>query len=289
MRVVELLSGADQHPQGSSPRLDGFAGLRAAGFAETPIGGYLVLPPRHVRRPHAGTPEVSMHPQVPAQLPGVLSVVLAGALALFALGGPASCLCDTKPGVDRFAYTKTSAMVVASGVHPSTAPVAAQTAAPSEPAQQLEARPAVPQGAAGMSAISTSAIEGPAYLRPAFARRAGTLPPRMLALAATAPEPIKLVAAPMAGGADAASPPVLAVTTPSTPAIIAADVEPEPDAKAHRATSRAATAHSARRRASSARHSNARSAGVKKIKRAPRWAQQMFENPWQNTAFSYVR
>jgi hypothetical protein len=149
---------------------------------------------------------------------------------------------------------------------------------------------------AGSSPISTSALPPPAEepVREALARsaRLGVLPTRIEALTDAKPKPIRLAAASPADDLLIPTLPMVEIETPDAAGATA--VEPEPQAASDTQTAREPVV-SKRRNRSALRARKARSnadpasVAAKRYARAPRWAQQMFETPWQSKAFSYIQ
>lgn len=288
MRVVYLRDGADRSIEALAALLHDFAAIKAAGAAAPRIGGYRVLRPRRVAR--ALAPTIARAAGARVRATGFLTVLFVGGLGLAGLAGPASCPCDPAPGASvsaeassgahglaRFAYMREAELVVASASEPPELSAAVHE----EPA---EARPAP---------ISTSAIEPPdkATVHDGYAlsRSSGGLPAKIEELADAAPKPIKLAA--LSDGEPAPMPPVVVAGTPPIPEVAAVDAVADPAAERRLGQKRMPS----RRRNIATRPPRTRSAGLSapnagsRVKRGqvPRWAQKMFETPWQTKAFSY--
>jgi hypothetical protein len=261
MRAVERRVSTDRLTEGV---MDDFAAPRAGAIADPAFGGYRVMRhrPRANRRPLRSRP----FPAFGATRGGTgsfLTLLLAGGLGLAVLAGPASCPCDltgaagaaaastSKRSAARFAYSpQAENLLGGTGRWPS-----------------------------GASPISTSAIE------PATAHSAhiGALPATIEDVSDSAPKPLRLAAV---TESDAATLPVIEVENPPMPEILAIEAKTGIGAEEKPATHRHKTArHHARGRA--VRAANAYAASIDKLRRAPRWAQQMYVTPWQSKAFSY--
>jgi hypothetical protein len=271
MRVVEYTA---------LTRMDGFAALDAAPLSGPGIGGFRFVRARRAERTGLRALVLERIRERIAggrlRVTGSLAVLFVGSLTLAVIAcgpRPAPPLAKARDAhaLSRFAYTRAT---------PAGGSQAGDTVKLPELAAVIE-----PAHAAGTSPISTSALP-PA--RDASARFA--LPTKIEPLADTRPSLVRLAAA---GGADEFIPllPMVEVVTPEAPE---ADpmLPPEPTVKNKREIRRdRATRHKhstprARRAKSGVTPSGA---APKKIVRAPRWAQQMFDTPWQSTAFSYIR
>ncbi len=287
MRVVELWARTKASPAGVLTRLDDFAALHGAPTADPAIGGFRIVRPRPAQRSRFGARGFRWIGETRLHTSGSLSVLLIGGLALAVLAGPASCPCDPAHGaaasvaaasdaqlLSRFAYTRASAIDL-----------------PSE----TQGDRALPQLAAlevpvGTSPISTSAIT-PA--RETFARpdHPGVLPTKIEALTDQAPKLIQLAAADPTDEMLVPTLPMVEVATPETPEAIPGERQTEPavteiEQRAEHVVSRR------HHHALHARRANAKgpsASDIAKYKRVPRWAQQMFDTPWQSKAFSYIR
>jgi hypothetical protein len=151
--------------------------------------------------------------------------------------------------------------------------------------------------AVGSSPITTSALP-PAARAPARAMLAkpahlGILPPRFEMLADAPPRLVRLAAAAPEGELVPVLPMVEIVTLspPDDPDAAGPNSEPSSeaapgsDAEPVRAMPKPRAASTSRLRKALSKSSS----GSKKTQRPPRWARQMFDNPWQSSAFSYVR
>jgi hypothetical protein len=146
------------------------------------------------------------------------------------------------------------------------------------------AKPDIPAQASSAQAspISTSAI---APLRPARAPdlRAGLLPARIVPLKAAVPQWIHLAASGTIVGNDRGLR-LVEVPASSLPKVVALERGPKVAGFSATAPAPARGTHLHRQ---ATRHAAVSAAKIGR--RAPRWAHQMFDNPWQSTAFSYVR
>jgi hypothetical protein len=272
--------------------LDQFAALRSYTNAPASIGGYRVLRPRQ----EAGAPKLS--PALAAlararlRITGFLSAIFVGGLGLAVLAGPANCPClgefvaatehtaTPRPAsVSRFAYRQPAAVIAAGelAAHFAGDLPMLSTAALLEPDDSI-----------GVSPITTSAT-GPSRDAPALASddlapaRVGRLPTKIEPLADVGPTTIRLA---NAANIESDAVPTLPAVTVDTPAIAeVAAIEAE---GAH-----AGKAYTSRGAAKAKMHRNGTHASKVQVKgskvpgQAPRWAQQMFETPWQTKAFSY--
>jgi hypothetical protein len=265
--------------------MDDFAELRANRAALPAIGGYRILRPRPVRRPPTRSQTLQRLAGARLRATGFLSVLFIGGLGLAVLAGPANCPCHSRLAaapetlrdarlVSRFAYTKAAAFGTDAEL-----PVLSM-AAIVEPDDDL----------AGTSPISTSAIAPPSKERArdgaaARARVAG-FPSEIETLSDAAPKLVRLAAASPAESDLTPTLPVVEITAPAEPEIVAVDVKPDQNAgpkHASRQRNRAAA------RARRAKLNAAKATPSMKVARAPRWAQQMYATPWQSSAFSYIR
>ncbi len=139
------------------------------------------------------------------------------------------------------------------------------------------------------SSISTSAIDpaatGPqreAYAAPAHI---GALPAMIEPVSDAGPKPLRLAALSLTDSDIAPTLPAIEVATPPLPEVLAIEAKPDNAAGTHRAHKHTSLRHHARRAA--AHKASSYAAGIEKLRRAPRWAQQMYVSPWQSKAFSY--
>lgn len=281
MRVVELHAGPGAFVQSAPAHAD--EQWRFGAFAQTTIGGYLVLRRQSTRRRlrsrlaplftlgHAAVRRVGIgHATVRriateraavrrAQMCGVMGMAIVSAFALLTVGDPADCHnCDKS--MARLAYAKELPIVLPPGV----------------------------------SLISTSAIKVSALPPRQLERRASLLPAKITPLTEAAPPRIRLASALPIPGASTRAPgnatvlTALDVAMPDLAEIVAVDsgsgtkvagyvaTTDEPRPTHHRQPRRLSKHHSV---------SSASPSG----RRAPRWARQMYDTNWQGTTFSYVR
>jgi hypothetical protein len=261
MRVVEYTA---------LTRMDGFAALDAAPLSGPGIGGFRFVRARRAERTGLRALVLERIRERIAggrlRVTGSLAVLFVGSLTLAVIAcgpRPAPPLAKARDAhaLSRFAYTRATP---AGGSQAGDSVKLPELAAVIEPAH-----------AAGTSPISTSALP-PA--RDASARFA--LPTKIEPLADTQPSLVRLAAA---GGADEFIPllPMVEVVTPEAP-----EAETNSEIRHDRATRHKRSTLRTRRAKSGVTPSGA---APKKIVRAPRWAQQMFDTPWQSTAFSYIR
>jgi hypothetical protein len=276
MRVVEYRSEADASAEAVLTPMDDFAALRANRAALPAISGYRILRPRPVRRPAAPSQTLQRLAGARLRATGFLSVLFFGGLGLAVLAGPANCPCHSRLAaapetlrdtrlVSRFAYVKAAAI----NADPELPMLS--MAALVEPGDTITTSMAT-------SPISTSALPPP-KLESARARVAG-FPAAIEALPAAAPKLVRLAA--VSPPEDDLTPtlPVVEVTTPAE----VIKVEPDQDSRPKHA-SRQRNRNAARR----ARINAAKAKASTKVAQAPRWARQMFDTPWQSSAFSYIR
>ena len=296
MRVVEFRALSTAAPAGMLTCLDGFAALHGVMATDPAIGGFRIVHPRRTRSAAAWTRALHRLTAPRLHVSSSLAVLFTAGLAAAVLAGPASCPCAPETGdtieltrsgdataLARFAYMRASAVEVASAERAESLP---QLVALAEPASTME-----------FSSISTSALPTP-DTRPEQAvvhepAHLGLAPPSVETIAA-APPRIRLAAAAPEAGELAPLLPMVEIVTPNDepealnveptpqfapetahPASVAAEIEPQ----------KARSKRTHRTRKSRAR----KAAPPSKVARAPRWAQQMFDNPWQSSAFSYVR
>ncbi len=309
MRVVEYrVLAAAGSPVGGLTPMDGFAALDRPLSADAAIGGFRIIRPRPVEVAAATVGDTRRSTSARLHASGTLSVLFIGGLALAVLAGPASCPCNSARtdaasvavasharGLSRFAYTRAAAIDIASDapapVELWDAPVGTAGAADGEN-RTLPQLAAVIEPDAGTSPISTSALpraeDDPIDKLLAAPAHLGALPTGIETLADAAPKPIRLAAA----AVDEVVPmlPLVEITTPDAPEVIPIESAPKAATETDVQPERAKPEPHARRslRGRRARAHAARSAYAKLV-REPRWAQQMFETPWQNSAFSYVR
>ena len=289
MRLVEYMD----LPQasGALTGLDGFAEL-AGGLGPDPaIGGFRVMRPRVSQRTRIKARILRRTAGMRLRASGSLSVLFTGGLALAVLAGPASRPCDplhTAPplaaGSDARALSEL-ADTHASQIELARTPAAQGREDPLTELAALDPNPAA--RAEAPSPIETAAIPA---VRTSRARlvglaRLGALPSKIDTLAAAKPEPIHLAAAAPAADVPAPLLPVIEVSTPDQ--LATATAADETHTRHKRTISKRRRTRT--QRARGARSSDPAVIAAQKYARAPRWAQQMFDNPWQSKAFSYIR
>jgi hypothetical protein len=291
MRVVEYRVRTDAAPEAALTPMDDFAALRSNRAALPAIGGYRILRPGAGRR-RARSQTLQRLAGARLRATGFLSALFVGGLGLAVLAGPANCPCNSGLAaapqtlrdarlVSRFAYVK------AAGTDADAELPMLSMAALVEPGDDASASMSP---AMGFSPISTAAIapldnERARDTYAARARVAG-FPAKIEALSEAPPRLVRLAAASPPEDDLTSLQPIVVITTPAAPEVIAVDVEPDPDAAAkHVSKPRSRSASRARR----ARLSAAKAGTSTQVARAPRWAQQMFDTPWQSSAFSYIR
>jgi hypothetical protein len=243
---------------------------------------------------------------------GTLSVLFVGGLGLAVLAGPASCPCDrtvvasaevpdSPPSLSRFTYAIASAAaehgLPRASVQLNAAPIAGEGLPTLSNVAMLE--PEEPEEPAGTSPITTSAIDTLAARAASPPSHIGLLPATPEALSDNSPKVIQLATAATGDGAELAPvlPPVV-VDTPLTEIEVvdpdsreeepAAESAPERKRPRKQASPRkhdTHKAHNARARAPVASTKPDRA----KLAKVPKWARQMFDNPWQSKAFSYIQ
>lgn len=288
MRVVEYRAGTDASAEAALTPMDDFAALRANRAALPAIGGYRILRPRPVRRPPAPSRTLQRLASARLRATGFLSVLFVGGLGLAVLAGPANCPCHARLAaapetlrdarlLSRFAYMK------AAPIDPDAALPMLSMAALVEPYE-------APGSSMGASPISTSAIaplgKEPARDADTWRARVAGFPAKIETLSEAAPKLVRLAAASPPEDDLTPTLPVLVITTPAAPEVTAVEVKADQDAAPeHASRQRNRSASRARR----AKRKAAKAGASIKVAGAPRWAQQMFDTPWQSSAFSYIR
>lgn len=293
MRAIAVK--AETATQSFAQVLDQFAALRSYTSAPAAIGGYRVLRPRQAARAAELSPALAALARARLRITGFLSVIFAGGLGLAVLAGPANCPClgefaaatehspaPRRDDVSRFAYMQPAAVIAAGelAAHFAGELPMLSTAALLDPDESI-----------GVSPISTSATTP---LRDAPARasddlapaRIGRLPLKIEQLADVAPTLIRLAAAGNIENDAVPTLPAITVDAPAMPEVIAVEAEREHTGKTY--TSRGRMAAKAKMRSGSISRPKAKQQSATKVAgKVPRWAQQMFETPWQTKAFSY--
>jgi hypothetical protein len=287
--------------------LDQFASLRSY-TNEPAVGGYRVLSAKRTAQRAkkkivpAATALGSMVRASRLQVSGSLSLLFIGSLGLAVLAGPANCPCGDdaeRTSLARLGYVENAHLVSARDVakQPTFLPEL-KTAAVVEP---IKTEPAVAPtesaigeapGAIGESPITTSAVE-PAH-ETVIAKsdgvrtlNAGALPP-IEPLADAGPTVRVAAATPDVSNDASPALPVISARSPTTPKVVVSkhddDADEAPRAKRKKKNMRAYRSPVAK----ADRHAQ-RPGGEQVVKRAPKWAQQMYATPWQMQAFSYTR
>jgi len=288
MRVVEYRAGTDVSVAPVLTPMDDFAALRANRAALPAIGGYRILRPRPVRRPPTRSHTLQRLASARLRATGFLSVLFIGGLGLAVLAGPANCPCHSRFAAapetmrdarlaSRFAYVKAAAIDADSELPMLSMATLVESYDALDPSM-------------GASPISTSAIVPPSKEparggSAAWSRVAG-LPAEIETLSDAAPKLVRLAAASPPEPDLTPTLPIVEMTTPAEPEVIAVDVKPDQDAGPKHTSRRH---HRSAARARRARLNAAKANAPIKVARAPRWAKQMFETPWQSSAFSYIR
>jgi hypothetical protein len=247
---------------------------------------------------------------------GFLSVIFVGGLGLAVLAGPSSCACaipsslqaqqtaaaTESPDVSRFAYMQVAA-------HTDDA---ADTETPSRPSEQPAVQPASraadelasrfagsapraktaaalpPDETIGVSSISTSAIRTRDTLErrdDVAPQKPDRLPAKIEPIADEAPAKIRVAAAAPIDSDVVDTLPAVDVAPPQVPTEVAAEAE-----RKYTPSARTRVANKSKPRRPTkilGYKSGVLPASIKTGKTAPRWAQKMFDNPWQTKAFSY--
>lgn len=301
--------------------LDQFAALRSYAADAPAVGGYRVLAPRlTVRTMRAPSPgAIAAIARARMRLTGFLSVLFVGGLGLAVLAGPANCPCANtfavaeESSIARLGYVDNADMLTTRESQSELPPlstaalVAPDTSAAATPAADISpisepnaaAAPATVAEAkdASSSPITTSSLEQP-RAAPVVAGDDLTVAdghrlPRAEQLADRPPVPVRLAAAPSTESDVPPTLPVVEVSTPPPMAITATDAEDASVAKPQKQSVRKRVARTERAKRSVRAY---RTPAVAKKKASPtdptpppKWAQQMFNNPWQSEAFSYTR
>lgn len=268
--------------------LDEFAALRSYSNAPA-VGGYRVLTAKgHAKRSTAArAPRAAAalariaHARI--RLTGSLSVLFIGGLGLAVLAGPANCPCSLdanlaqRSSLTRLGYVENADFVRTREEMAREAKLPAlAVAAVVEPAES----------AVGVSPITTSALvpsqEVPAMKREALGTVSAAMLPPIEPLADLGPT-VRLAAA---SNIESDVPPELPVITVQTPPdrILANSSDDEkPRVKRKRAL------RAYRTPIAKSERQGTRPGDEQLVKRAPKWAQQMYVTPWQMQAFSYTR
>jgi hypothetical protein len=297
MRVVEYDNWGTS-PESVLKLSADFARLDADAHADPAIGGFRILQPRPVQRQWAWRPAS----RLPAS--GFLATVLIGGFGLAVLAGPATCPCGTLPSAQQTAATAPLArLAYANGTvsdlgdrlraHPIT-PAKVQlpklvtvalhrpTAAPTEPeAPTLFASP-ISTAAIPIEAPATETrLSGPP-------ERTGLLPGKIVSLSDTAPKPVQLAAVAPADSVTVQQLSVTDMTMQKTPELPHMKPKVPPVAKASHKP-QVVTHAKPRKDYRAAPETTQRLTRRERARRSPRWSQQLYANPWQTKAFSYLR
>jgi len=268
--------------------LDQFAALNSYSSDPIAVGGYRVLSSqraaqRDTYRTSLPAPSVTKRAGARVRWTGSLSVLFIGGLGLAVLAGPANCPCTSA-----FAVAKQSSLQRLGYVQNARTMTEREfEAAPAVDLSALSATALIEpeREVSGVSPISTSALE-PLRDVPAVqsddvpATSPGRLPVKIEEVADAGPEPVRLAAASNVETDVPPTLPAIEVATPPASDITAVDTEREPLAASRTKKRRAYRTPPTLR---------AKSKKVGEPQRSPKWAQQMFVNPWQTAAFSYTR
>jgi len=289
MGVVEFRVLSAASSSGALARLDSFAALRVGPVFDPSIGGFRFVPAKEARR-------ALLMRRISRRLARPLPLLFIGALAVAILARPSS---EPHAAMSRDAETPARLSYAQPSISSEAHVRVTMGEAPAgmgmmgDPAARLElAALGEASFAAGSSPITTSTLPPAAgaalhELR-AEPAHVGLLPPGSETLADAPPVLVRLAAVTPADGELVDVLPTVDGPTPSGSSAVAPGPESETahgaEAKSERAVTKPREASPRLRRA----RSRSRPAS-KKVGRPPRWAKQMFDNPWQSSAFSYVR
>ncbi|CAN1722240.1 conserved protein of unknown function [Hyphomicrobium sp. 1Nfss2.1] len=268
---------------------DQFAAVRSYSSAPA-VGGFRLLSPkttaaRKAKRAFAPSPAaIAALARARMRLTGFLSVLFVGGLGLAVLAGPATCSCTVGAmtaqanSLTRLGYIENAHFIAA------REQLAPETAIP---ALSL-AKATDTETTMGVSSITTSALLPAAEMTSTHSdsqtppTSSAALPAHIESLADAGPT-IKLAAL---------SESDLPEIGPNTPKTTVAAREPDADAadedRPHKHRKRAIRAY--RTPVAARPTARSKSSGdAMMVKRAPKWAQQMYVTPWQMQAFSYTR
>jgi hypothetical protein len=273
--------------------LDQFASLRTYPGGAPAVGGYRVLPAQRerARTPVLHSPSIAALGRARMRLTGFLSVLFVGGLGLAVLAGPANCPCSSaytvadQPQLSRLGYVRNAVMMT-------TREFASRDAElpPLSTAALIEPN----ENAVGESPINTSALK-PSRELPSLraddlaATTVSRLPVEIEQLADAAPATIKLAAASIVESDVLPMLPVIEAQTAPISGVIANERNREPPTKARSARKRTSTRAYRSPMQQLARAKSKQPGAQQVAQTAPRWAQQMFVNPWQSKAFSYTQ
>jgi hypothetical protein len=275
--------------------LDQFASLSDYSSDATTVGGYRVLSSRRTtagktRRYPSTATAATARSGGRLRWTGSLSVLFIGGLGLAVLAGPASCPCSSA-----FTLAEQSSLARLGYVQNAHMMTERETLQPQSelPVLSTAALIAPEESAIGESPITTSALE-PARDAATAARdempatSAGRLPAKIEEVADAGPENVQIAAASDVTTDVPPTLPTIEVATPPSDDLAATEPEREPTTKARRSKKR--TALRAYRAGNDVKsRAKAKTLVGDPTKQAPRWAQQMFVNPWQSRAFSYTQ
>jgi len=270
--------------------LDQFAAVRSYSSAPA-VGGFRLLSssttrPRKAKRALAPSPAaIAALARARMRLTGFLSVLFVGGLGLAVLAGPATCSCTT--GTLTAATTSLTRLGYIENAH-FIAPreqLAPETGMPTlSLAQAIDADDAT----SGVSPITTSALLPAREIASTRGDDVATLsggpalPARMEALSDAGPT-VKLAAL------SESDLPEIGSNAPKTSiAAHEADDDASEAERPHKHRKRTIRAYRTPVAARTATRSKS-SGDAMTVKRAPKWAQQMYVTPWQMQAFSYTR
>lgn len=309
--------------------LDQFAALRTYTSDAPSVGGFRVLSTRRsaVRKRVTSAATVAALARARMRLTGFLSVLFVGGLGLAVLAGPANCPCSNGFGaagensLARLGYVQNTELLTTRESVPelpslSTAtllepdskllepdikaadlkPVTEATSAGALPPPAEQAVATVPPAEASaidVSSITTSALEPThAPLVAGEAPAASAAPaPRLTEVGDDAPVPVRLAAAP---DVETDVPPTLPTVEVSTPPRMEITAKEADEAAPAKRTVKSSSARKRSGKRATRAYRSPSTAAKKKVNPTdptppPKWAQQMFNNPWQSQAFSYTR
>jgi hypothetical protein len=284
--------------------MDAFAALRTGFGSDPAFGGYLVLNPRVRRRPLRAASILISAARQAGKMAGVAVLCGLGVTALAAVGNCTSCdfSGSSTPTLARFSYANETP-VAARDITPDGI-FAAMVIEPSDARVSASDVSPISTGAIPTASITTAAITPMQATPRPTARRsnydwlasATILPSRLEPMRDAGPPPLMLASAAPANDGAPAQLDEIAFASPATElravAVERGEDAGDNDADAARAQHKHHSwkrySRRAKARATYHRPASQMSALAKKH-RMPRWAQQMYDNPWQNTAFSYVR
>lgn len=273
--------------------LDQFASLRTYTSAAPAVGGYRVLTAQRerARAPAPHSPNIAALGRARMRLTGFLSVLFVGGLGLAVLAGPANCPCSSaftvadQSQLSRLGYVQSAVMMTTREFASRGAELPTlSTAALIEPNEN----------AVGESPITTSALKPSRELSTLRADDLATttidrLPVEIEQLADAVPATIKLATASIVESDVTPMLPVIEAQTAPISGVIANERNREPPIKMRSARKRTSTRAYRSPMQQLARAKSKKPGAQQVAQTAPRWAQQMFVNPWQSKAFSYTQ